>query len=76
MGSATEVVRLPVLAPSLRKYVETPPFSFADSRLAVALDEPIDVNIELQRWLRRIYLEFRKLDLRVLLTDLKSSIRL
>ena len=76
MGSATEVVRLQVLAPSLRKYVETPPFSFADSRLAVALDEPIDVNIELQRWLRRIYLEFRKLDLRVLLTDLKSSIRL
>jgi hypothetical protein len=76
MGSATEVVRLPVLAPSLRKYVETPPFSFADSRLAVALDEPIDVNIELQRWLRRIYLEFRKLHLSVLLTDLKSSIRL
>ena len=76
MGSATAVVRLPVLAPSLRKYVETPPFSFADSRLAVALDEPIDVNIELQRWLRRIYLEFRKLNLRVLLTDLKSSIRL
>lgn len=76
IGSAAEVVRLPVLAPSLRKYVESPPFSFANSRLAVAPDEPIDVNNELQRWVRRIYLEFRKLDLRVLLTDLKSSIRL
>jgi hypothetical protein len=76
MGSATAVVRLPVLAPRLRKYVETPPFSFADSRLATALDVPIDVDIELQRWLRRIYLEFRELDLRILLTDLKSSIQL
>jgi hypothetical protein len=37
---------------------------------------PIDAHIELQRWLRRIYLEFRELDLRILLADLKSSIRL
>ena len=76
MGSAATVVQLPLLAPGVRKYVETPPFSFADSRLAAALDVPIDVNIELHRWLRRIYLEFRELDLRLLLTDLKSSIRL
>ncbi len=76
MGSATAVVQLPLLAPGVRKYVETPPFSFADSRLATTLDVPTDVNIELQRWLRRIYLEFRELDLRLLLTDLKSSIRL
>jgi len=76
MGSATAVVRLPLLAPGVRKYVETPPFSFADPRLPAALDVPIDANIELQRWLRRIYLEFRELVLRILLTDLKSSIRL
>ena len=30
---------------------------------------------ENQRWLRRIYLEFRELDLRILLADLRSSIR-
>ena len=52
MGSGTIVVQLPTLAPDLRKYVETPPFSFADSRRAAALD--VDVNIELQHWLRRI----------------------
>jgi hypothetical protein len=74
--SATAVVRLPVLAPRLRKYVEKPPFSFADSRLAATSDVPADVATELQRWLRRIYLEFRELDLRILLADLKSSIRL
>ncbi len=76
MGSATAVVRLPVLEPRLRKYVETPPFSFADSRFAAARDESIDVNVELQHWLRRVYLEFREFNLRILMTDLKSSIQL
>jgi len=66
-GSAT-VIRLPLLAPTLRKSIETPPFSFANSRLA-ALD--VDIDMELQHWLGRIYLEFRELDLRILLTDLR-----
>jgi len=74
MGRATAVMKLPVLAPRLRKYVETPPFSFADSSLSAVRDAPIDLNLELQPWLRRIYLEFRELDLRILLTDLKASI--
>jgi hypothetical protein len=37
---------------------------------------PPDAHDELQRWLRRVYLEFRELDLRILLADLQSSIRL
>ena len=68
-------MRFPALAPGLRKYIETPPFSFSDSRLANAKNVPLDVHIELQRWLRKIYLEFRELDLRVLLADLQSSIK-
>jgi len=76
IGSGASVVRLPLLTPGLRKYIESPPFSFADSKLAARLDVPIDINIELQRWLRRVYLEFRELDLRILLADLQSSIRL
>jgi hypothetical protein len=36
----------------------------------------VDVNIELQHWLRRIYREFRELDARIMLTDLRSSIQL
>jgi hypothetical protein len=72
LTGGTTVIRLPLLAPAVSKYVETPPFSFADSGLA-ALNS--DADIELQHWLRRIYLEFRELDLRLLLTDLKPSIR-
>lgn len=69
------MVRLPVLAPGLRRYIETPPFSFADSHMGGAVAIPLDGHIELQRWLRRIYLEFRELDLRILLADLQSSMR-
>ena len=75
-GSGAAQVKLPVLAPGLRRYIDKPLFSFSDSRLANAKDIPLDAHIELQRWLRKIYLEFRELDLRVLLADLQSSTRL
>ena len=69
------VVRMPALAPGLRRYIETPPFSFADPRMGESTRIPPDSQSELQRWLRRIYLEFRELDLRILLADLRSSIQ-
>jgi len=75
LSSGSPVVRIPVLTPGLRRYIETPPFSFANSQLADTLGVPISAHAEIQRWLRRIYLEFRELDLRILLADLTSSIR-
>ena len=74
-GSGALTVKLPALAPGLRKLIDSPPFSFADSNMGNATGVPLDAHIELQRWLRRIYLEFRELDLRLLLADLSSSIR-
>ncbi len=71
-GNAT-VIRLPLLAPAVRKYVETPPFSFAELQSPAG---DVDIDIELQHWLRQIYLQFRELYLGILLTDLKSSIGL
>jgi hypothetical protein len=70
VGSAT-VIRLPLLAPALRRYIETPPYSFAD--LPSSADDG-GTDVEVQQWLRQIYLQFRELYLRILLTDLKSSI--
>jgi hypothetical protein len=75
-GSGAVIVHLPVLAPGLRRYIDKPPFSFANSNMGNAVGIPLDSHIELQRWLRRIYLEFRELDLRILLADLQSSIRI
>lgn len=68
-------VRLPALAPGLRRYIEAPPFSFAESIMGNSTGVPNEAQAELQRWLRRIYLEFRELDLRILLADLRSSIQ-
>jgi hypothetical protein len=65
VGGSSVMVRLPVLAPGLRRYIETPPFAFADSNVGAAVGIPLDAHIELQRWLRRIYLEFRELDLHI-----------
>jgi hypothetical protein len=76
VGTGAVRMKLPALAPGLRRYIDKPPFSFAESKLANAKDIPIDVHVELQRWLRKIYLEFRELDLRVLLADLQSSFKL
>lgn len=75
IGRGAALLRVPALAPGLRKHVELPPFSFSGPQLANAKNIPLDGHLELQRWLRRIYLEFRELDLRVLLADLQSSIR-
>ena len=67
------LAQLPALAPALRKYVETPPFSFA--RLTESTI-PLEAQDELEHWLRRVYREFRELDLRILLTDVQAAIRL
>ena len=75
-GAGAALVRFPALAPGLRKFIEKPPFSFSDRDLANAKSIPLDVHIELQRWLRKMHIEFRELDLRVLLADLQSSLRL
>ncbi len=69
-----KVVRLPVLTAGLRKFVDVPPFSFAGvERAKYMTPEALE---ELQRWLRKTYLEFRELDLRILLADLRSAITL
>jgi hypothetical protein len=71
----TTTTHLPLLAPGVRKYIDAPPFSLADAALADSRI-PIAVQVELQSWLRRIWREFRELELRILLADLKSPIGL
>ncbi|MFN3658210.1 MAG: hypothetical protein ACK4UO_13235 [Pseudolabrys sp.] len=58
-GFGDTVAKLPLLAPALRKYIESPPFSFDEAQLASEVGIPLEAHIELQRWLRRAYHEFR-----------------
>jgi hypothetical protein len=75
IGPGALTVRLPLLAPTLRRHIAHPPFSFADAGLAANNDIPIDVQVELQHWQRRVNIEFRELTLRMLLADLEASMR-
>jgi hypothetical protein len=68
-GPGSTPLHIAALAPGLRKLIERRPFSFADIR-----DTPLEMHMELQRWLRKIYVEFRQMELRVLLNDLERSL--
>ncbi len=64
-------VRIPVLSPFLKSIVDKPGFSFDDY-----LERQTGMRTELHEWIERTFVEFRELELRLLLRDLKSSLTL
>jgi hypothetical protein len=64
-------VRFPVLSPFLKSVVERPGFSFDDY-----LERHAGERTELHEWIERAFVEFRELELRLLLRELKSSLTL
>jgi hypothetical protein len=64
-------VRIPVLSPFLKSIVDKPGFSFDDY-----LERQTGARTELHEWIERTFVEFRELELRLLLRDLKSSLTL
>ncbi|MFN3348124.1 hypothetical protein [Pseudorhodoplanes sp.] len=64
-------VRFPVLSPFLKSVVERPGFSFDDY-----LERHAGQRTELHEWIERVFVEFRELELRLLLRELKGSITL
>jgi hypothetical protein len=75
LSSAVSVpMQIPLLIPILHRHIEKAPFSFADFRSTPPGDIPLDVYMELHRWMRRVFVEFRELELRLLLDDVQSSL--
>lgn len=64
-------VRVPVLSPFLKSVVDRAGFSFDDY-----LDRHTGARTELHEWIDRVFVEFRELDLRLLLRELKGSLTL
>jgi hypothetical protein len=64
-------VRIPVLSPFLKSIVDKPGFSFDDY-----LERQTGMRTELHEWIEQTFVEFRELELRLLLRDLKSSLTL
>jgi hypothetical protein len=75
LSSAVSVsMQIPALMPLLHRHLEKPPFSFADFRSTPPQNIPLEVYMELHRWMRRVFVEFRELELRLLLDDLRGSL--
>jgi hypothetical protein len=68
MGGAP--LTIPALSPVLKGVIERPSFSFA--ALAVTAS---DTTTELYGWTRRVFLEYRELELRLLLAELRPTLK-
>lgn len=64
-------LRLPLLATAVAQMVSDTSFSFAEFRLKRPADEALPFRFELDSWLRRVFVEFRELELRLLLATLR-----
>jgi hypothetical protein len=64
-------VRIPLLAPGLHRIAADPGFSFAALRSGRFQDISEPYRFELESWTRRVFIEFRELELRLLLTTLR-----
>ena len=63
-------INVPALPPFLKGVIERPSFSFAALSVTAA-----DTTTELYGWTRRVFLEFRELELRMLLAELKPALK-
>jgi hypothetical protein len=69
-GPAATPLRIPQLSPLLKGVINKPSFSFASY-----VKSPADTHTELHFWIKRVFREFRELELRMLLGTLRSSLQ-
>ena len=67
-------IQFPALSPSLRHIVDRHPFSFAVFKRQPSPDLPEILDAELNSWMKRVFIQFRELELRLLLSRLKDSL--
>jgi hypothetical protein len=68
-------LQIPLLAPVLKLYVEQEPYTFADFQCRAPTPVPGHHAVELRSWSKRAFLEFRELELRLLLEKLRASLK-
>ncbi len=67
-------LQIPVLAPMLLAQIDKSTYSFADLHDRLPMAIPLELAFELRAWTRRTFLEFRELELRLLLDKLRTSL--
>jgi hypothetical protein len=72
--AAAVPLQIPALAAMLKAQIDKPPYSFVDVHDTLPMAIPIGLAFELRSWTRRTFLEFRELELRLLLEKLRASL--
>ncbi len=73
--AAAVPLQIPILPPALKHHADRTTQSFADFHSGIASDMPVGPAFELRSWTRRVFLEFRELELRLLLEKLRTSLK-
>lgn len=75
-ASASAVpLQIPILPPALKAHADLMKYSFADLHNQLPVEIPVEHGFELRSWTRRVFLEFRELELRLLLDKLRIALR-
>jgi hypothetical protein len=72
--AAAVPLQITALSPMLKAQIERSPCSFADVHDQLPIEIPVGLAHELRAWTRRTFLEFRELELRLLLEQLRASL--
>ena len=68
-------LKFPVLGTSLKPLVEQQSFSFADFWRTTPVSLPVRLDDELRAWIKRIFLQFREIELWLMCEDILSSLK-
>ncbi len=73
--AAAVPLQIPALPPALRLHAERSGHSFVDFNSQLPMAVPLGPAFELRSWTKRTFLEFRELELRLLLEKLRASLK-
>jgi hypothetical protein len=73
-GASSQPLRVPQLSPTLRHIIDTRPFSFSAYRRGIATEVPPILDKELGAWVKRVFVQVREQELRLLLGRLTISL--
>jgi hypothetical protein len=73
--AAAVPIQIPLLPPALKAHVEHSGQSFADFHSQQPTPVPLGPVFELRSWTKRAFLEFRELELRLLMERLRASLK-
>jgi hypothetical protein len=74
-GAAAVPLQIPLLPPALKTHAEQSGHSFVDFYSQLTVPVPVGPVFELRSWTKRAFLEFRELELRLLMEKLRASLK-